>query len=154
MIYRGLYLHVNWIKGSGFYARDAPKSSGLYAQIYWPEKAVRIGQSSDIRSRLSEATAWAKAMHLGTARVEQLRRTSEICERVKATGNSDFEYFVISESPEFSDKAFRLECEAFLFGWFASFAKARKWKNWNREKLQSKFKPFFEEGMQSFENSF
>lgn len=150
MIFRNIYLNVNWSKGGGFSARDAPRSPGLYAQVYFPEPAVRIGQSSNIRNRLREATSWANRMHLGTASVEQLRRPSELCKRVKATGNSGFEYFLISGSPELSDKAFRLECEAFLFGWCVSFAEATGWKNWNEEKVKLNLIPFFEEGIQYF----
>ncbi|WP_198133597.1 hypothetical protein [Roseovarius sp. TM1035] len=123
-MFRDIPLHVNWIKGEGFLASDAPGSPGLYAQIYWPEHAARIGQSSNIRNRLREATAWANAMRRGTARDNQLRRTSELCVRVKATGNQGFEYFLISDFEGLAGQSIRLECEAFLFGWFLSFGLA------------------------------
>ena len=55
MMFQEIPLHVNWIKDEGFLASDAPGSTGLYAQIYWSEHAVRIGQSSNmaIRSALA-----------------------------------------------------------------------------------------------------
>lgn len=146
MIFRSIPLHVNWVKGEGFSASEAPKVPGLYAQVYWPEYAVRIGQSSNIRNRLREATAWANAMHRGTARDSQLRRTSELCERVKATGNEGFEYFVISEYQGFSEQLLRLECEAFLFGWFAASGEPNGWRNWNKEGIRKDLRPIFDEG--------
>lgn len=152
MMFRDIPLHISWIKGEGFLAVDAPRSSGLYAQIYWPEYAVRIGQSSNVRNRLREATTWANAMHLGTARESQLRRTSELCERVKATGNEGFEYFLISGNEAFSDKNLRLECEAFLFGWFQSFGEPNGWKNWNKEGVRKNLRLVFEEGMMANQN--
>lgn len=147
MMFRDIPLHVSWIKGKGFLAPDAPRTPGLYAQIYWPEHAVRIGQSSNIRNRLREATAWANAMHLGTARDSQLRRTSELCERVKATGNEGFEYFLISDCENLAEQSLRLECEAFLFGWFMSFGEPNGWRNWNKEGVRRDLRSIFEEGM-------
>lgn len=126
-----------------------PRSPGLYAQVYWPDRAVRIGQSANIYHRLREATAWASAMNNGTARESQLRRTSALCERVKATGNEGFEYFVVADHPTLSDRALRLECEAFLFGWFAATAAAGDWRNWNEERVQVELRPIFEAAYQT-----
>lgn len=146
MLFRDIHLNVTWVEGSGFNPTNAPSSSGLYAQVYWPDRAVRIGQSSNIRQRLREATAWVHAMHQGTAPENQLRRTSELCERVKETGNEGFEYFLISDDRCFSDHSLRLECEAFLFGWFESNDEHNGWKNWNREKPRKELMSIFNEG--------
>ncbi len=146
MLFREIELHVDWVDNRGFQPSDAPSLPGLYAQIYWPERAVRIGQSSNIKQRLSEATAWANAMRNGTAAENQLRRTSELCQRVKQTGNEGFEYFLISDDPRFSEKSLRLECEAFLFGWFQSNSEHNRWKNWNLERPRKELMPIYNEG--------
>ena len=146
MLFKGIELNVNWAEGEGFSASDAAAVAGLYAQVYWPDRAVRIGQSSNIRNRLREATAWANAMHRGRASEDQLRRTSELCERVKATGNEGFEYFLISRDQRLFEASLRLECEAFLFGWCESRSEQGAWKNWNREKVRKDLTPLFDEG--------
>ena len=146
MLYRDIELHVDWVEGYGFRPSVAPSSSGLYAQIYWPDRAVRIGQSSNIVQRLREATSWANAMCEGTAPEDQLRRTSALCQRVKQTGNEGFEYFLISDDPRFTDHSLRLEYEAFLFGWFQSNCELSGWINWNLERPRKELMPIFNEG--------
>jgi len=56
MRFRNIPLQMDWSEGDGFDAAYAPRVPGLYAQIYWPDRAVRIGQSASIRNRLMEAT--------------------------------------------------------------------------------------------------
>jgi len=146
MKFEDIELNVSWVEGEGFFAQDAPSVAGLYAQIYWPDRAVRIGQSSNIRNRLREASAWANAMHHGTAHENQLRRTSDLCERVKATGNEGFEYFLISSDQQLVEASLRLKCEAFLFGWFKSRSEKSVWKNWNKEKVRKDLIPHFDAG--------
>lgn len=150
LTFGGVPLLVEWMEGKGLSAHEMPRSPGLYAQIYWPDRAVRIGQSSNIHTRLREATAWANAMHLGTAREKQLRRKSELCERVKATGNEGFEYFVVSNHPCLSEKTLRMGCEVFLFGWFEATGASLGWKNWNKERVRSDLRPIFEETLELY----
>jgi len=146
VLFREIELHVDWVEACGFQPSTAPSLPGLYAQIYWPERAVRIGQSSNIKQRLKEATAWANAMYNGTAPENQLRRTSDLCQRVKQTGNEGFEYFLISDDQRFSEQSSRLECEAFLFGWFQSNYEYNCWKNWNLERPRKELMSIFNEG--------
>lgn len=86
MMFRDVPLHANWIKDEGLQASDAPRSPSLHTQKFWPEHAVRMGQSMNTCNRLREVLARANAMHRGTARDSQFRRTSGPRERVKATG--------------------------------------------------------------------
>jgi hypothetical protein len=145
LMFRDAPLHVDWREKTGLSAEQMPRAAGLYAQIYWPDRAVRIGQSANIYSRLREATTWARDMQSGTARASQLRRTSELCERVKKSGNEGFKYFTISSHPMFVDESLRRECEAFLFGWFAATAAGKKWRNWNGERVRSELRAVFDD---------
>ncbi len=150
--YEGVRFSVNWRPGHGFDRQRAPRGSGLYSQIYWPDRAVRIGQSSNIYSRVREAMAWAKNMQEGTARESQLRRTSPICERVKATGNAGFEFYTISADPRLKGRELRMECEAFLFGWFEATKEAGHWESWNLERIRFDLKPIYEDAFRSYQN--
>jgi len=149
--FNGIPLLINWVQGEGFGPEDAPKSAGIYAQIHWLDRAARIGQSANIRNRVREATSWARGMHLGIRRASDLRRTSPICERVKATGSDGFAYFLISDDKRLADKETRLACEAYLFGWFQAISASDGWTDWNLERVQKKFRTAYDEALCEFQ---
>lgn len=102
--YQGLDFLMSWQEGAGRSAPEMPGLPGIYAQVFWPRRAARIGQTGNMRNRLREATSWAEGMHRGTARPSQLRRTSDLSMQVKASGNAGFEYFVVCADTSLSDE--------------------------------------------------
>ncbi|WP_413875198.1 hypothetical protein [Albidovulum sp.] len=129
--YRGIDLFVGWENGSGVAVSELPAKAGVYAEIYWPERGVRIGETGrSIRGKIRHDIRWFTSMMDGSAPPEQLRRTLPIAEAAKATGAQGFEFFVVSDNPLLAEKNLRQECERFLFRWLAT---AQGWVNWNRQ---------------------
>lgn len=49
----GILLHTDWKPGGGTAPEDLPNLPGLYAEIYWPERGVRIGETGrSIRAKI------------------------------------------------------------------------------------------------------
>lgn len=146
--YKHIPMLLEWDDCKGVSASQMPRTAGLYAQVYRPDRAVRIGQAHNIHTRLRQATAWANRMKMGREREAQLRRMSELCQRVKATGNDGFEYFLVSDHPDLEGKEFRMECEAYLFGWLETTAERNGWRNWNTERIQVQLRPIYMQARQ------
>ena len=108
-----------------------PTSPGLYAEVCWPERAVRIGETGrSIRAKVAHDWRWFRSMHDGTAPASQLRRPAPICRAAIEHGPDAFEAFVVSADPRLEDKALRQECERALF----EVIRASEWVDWNRQR--------------------
>lgn len=114
----GIRLDVSWVPGRGVAPALLPDRPGLYAEIYWPERGVRIGETDlSIRRKIRHDIRWMESMHAGTAPPAQLRRTLPIGMAAKRTGRVGFEFFPVSVDPRLADKALRQEAERILFSW-------------------------------------
>lgn len=133
IVYKGIELFVGWSRETSIPVDELPKCAGLYAEIHWASKGVRIGHTANIRARHKQSSRWAKEMQDGTAPVAQLRRNNVFCQAVKR--GDEFGHCVISTDPRLNDKQLRLEVESFLFEWvarheiFQDFNYQRGWKN-------------------------
>jgi hypothetical protein len=128
--FRGLELNVDWVPGSGLYSA-LPALPGIYAEIHWPSRGVRIGETGrSIRAKIGHDLGWFRAMQEGTAGPAQLRRTLPIALAARTTGAAGFEFYVVSCDPQLADKTLRHDAERFMFQWVAS---RPEFVNWNRQ---------------------
>jgi hypothetical protein len=118
------------VPGRGWYG-DLPSLPGLYAEIHWPSRGVRIGETGrSIRGKIAHDLRWFKGMQDGTAGAAQLRRTLPIALAAPQTGAAGFEFCVVSCDPRLVDKALRQDAERFMFAWVARCA---EYVDWNRQ---------------------
>lgn len=119
--FEGVRLNVCWLPGQGWSPDLLPDKPGLYAEIYWPERGVRIGETGlSIRGKVRHDLRWFKNMHAGTAPPAQLRRTLPIAMAAKRSGAVGFEFYSVSIDPRLADKELRQNAERFLFSWVRS----------------------------------
>lgn len=129
--FEGVLLNVSWLPAYGLSPDLLPDKPGLYAEIYWPERGVRIGETGrSIRSKIRHDIRWFKNMHAGTAPPEQLRRTLPIAMAAKQSGDVGFEFYPVSTDPRLADKKLRQNAERFLFSWVRA---QRNLVDWNRQ---------------------
>ena len=130
--FRGIELNVNWVAGQGTPVNELPACAGVYAEIYWPELGVRIGETGiSIRGKIRHDIRWFESMRDGTAAPNQLRRTLPIAMAAKKSGSNGFEFYVVSTDPRLLNKDIRQECERFLFKWLEGQI---EYISWNRQK--------------------
>jgi len=134
-VFKDLYLITDFKPGSGLTVSQLPKSPGLYAEVYWPERGLRIGESKSIRQKIRHDIAWINAMYNGSADETQLRRVTPIAQAAKATGVKGFEFYLVSDDPRLEDRALRHETERFLFKWAEQ---AEEFKSWNFQRSWQK----------------
>lgn len=129
--FEGIRLSVSWMPGRGASPHLLPDRPGLYAEIYWPERGVRIGETGlSIRGKIRQDIRWMESMHAGTAPPAQLRRTLPIGMAAKRTGRVGFEFYTVSVDPRLADKALRQEAERFMFSWVRG---QTEFIDWNRQ---------------------
>jgi len=127
--YQGVELNVDWRPGSGARTRDLPNAPGIYAEIYWPEAAVRIGETGrSIRAKVQHDVRWFNSLRAGTAPQSQMRRTIPIATVAKQHGADAFEFYVVSADPVLIEKNLRQACERHMFTWVESNP---VYTNWN-----------------------
>jgi hypothetical protein len=131
--FEGIPLFTEFEQGSGIPVERLPTSHGVYAEIHWPRRGLRFGETKNsIRGRIRENIRWFNAMHDGTAPPEQLRRTIPIAQAARATGAVGFEFYVVSVDPRLQDERLRYETERFLFRW--TWPGAAGFLNWNHQR--------------------
>lgn len=129
--YQGISLAVAWEIGRGVVVYELPTSPGIYAEICWPQKGVRIGETGrSIRGKIRHDIRWFNSMHDGSAPSAQLRRTLPIAQAAKATGESGFEFYVVSADPRLEHRGLMQECERHLYEWVRSHFDL---VDWNRQ---------------------
>lgn len=129
--FNGLRLTVSWMPGRGNSPELLPDKPGLYAEVYWPERGVRIGETGlSIRGKVRADIRWMRSMHAGTAPPAQLRRTLPFGMAAKRTGSTGFEFYAVSIDPRLADKSLRQDAERFLFAWVRQQSHL---VDWNRQ---------------------
>lgn len=127
----GLSLKVFWRPGLGTVPDRLPNTAGIYAEIYWPERGIRIGETGrSIRGKIRHDLRWFESMKNGTAPAAQLRRTLPIAMAAKRTGSDGFEFFTVCDDPRLADKQLRQDTERFLFRWVRAHSDL---VDWNRQ---------------------
>lgn len=129
--FEGLELNVDWVPGRGLPPGTLPALPGIYAEVHWPSRGVRIGETGrSIRAKIAHDLRWFRGMQDGTAGPAQLRRTLPIAVAAKKGGAAGFEFYVVSCDPRLADKALRQDAERFMFQWVAN---RPEYVNWNRQ---------------------
>jgi hypothetical protein len=114
----GVDLRIGWSAGRGVRPENLPRKAGLYAQLYSPEGAIRVGHAQDLRGRNLAHRMWCVRMQDGTAPASQQRRKGVLALRVKRHKDDGLEYFVVSCDDIFQmSQQARLVSEAFLLGY-------------------------------------
>jgi hypothetical protein len=130
--FNGIPLFTDFKPASGLTVKQLPKRPGIYAEVYWPERGLRFGETGDsIRGKIQHDVWWFNAMHRGTAPEKDLRRAIPIARAAKATGAKGFEFYVVSDDPRLTDRSLRQEVERFMFDWAEQ---ADGFVNWNLQK--------------------
>jgi hypothetical protein len=130
--FRGITLNVDWTLEDAVHASRLPACPGIYAEIHWPKRGVRIGETGvSIRRKIYHDLGWFKSMHDGTAPQEQLRRTIPIAMTAKEHGAAGFAFYVVSVDPRLKDKSLRQDCERHMFAWLEGHP---NYHSWNHQK--------------------
>jgi hypothetical protein len=132
IVFRGIELKVDWIAGAGVSLKELPTCAGIYAEVHWPKRGVRIGETGkSIRGKISHDISWFKSMQNGTAPPNQLSRTIPIAMTAKESGANGFEFYVVSADLRLVDKELGQACERYMFQWIE---RQHAYVSWNHQK--------------------
>lgn len=123
--FEGIRLNMVWARGK---APVLPRGPGVYVEVLWPVRGIRIGQSKDILARHRGALRWYRAMKNGTDR--DANRRGILPDYAREYGADDLEAFLISADPALEDDFLRKRLEAHLHDWARQ---QTAWKNFNTE---------------------
>lgn len=116
MDYRGVKLNMNFQPGHGD-VNNMPTGHGIYAEIHWPTRNIRIGEAGKVRARNRAHMRWADKHRAGTHKPDQAKRQGPIVDLARRWGSEGLEYYLISNDPRLTDRVLRVECEKFLHEW-------------------------------------
>lgn len=117
LFFKDIELNLDFQKGSG---GEMPSAPGIYAEIHWPTKSLRIGESKNIKARNRDHINWANRQKTGRLSDREARRKGPIVDLVKEWGSEGLEHFLISNDHRLSDHVLRVECEKYLHEWAES----------------------------------
>jgi len=124
LIFRGIVLDLDFQQGKGDNERITT-GHGIYAEVHWPTRSLRIGESKNVRARNRQHVAWANKHRAGTHSAIEAARQGVIVDLVKEWGSEGLEHYLISNDPRLADRELRVECEKFLHEWARSQAEYR-----------------------------
>jgi hypothetical protein len=105
-----------------------PREYGIYCEIVWPVRGIRIGISKNIWGRHGGAASWMRSMKKGTG--SRTKREGPYANHAKDWGDLGLETFVLSIDPRLQDDTLRYDCETHLHRWAEE---QKNWKNFNAE---------------------
>ena len=118
MVYKGIQFNLSFSEGEGNVA-DMPTHGGIYAEIHWPTRSIRIGETGNsMRGRNRSHMRWADKHRNSTHNEKEANRQGIIVDLVKEWGSEGLEYYVISEDLRVrEDRELRVDCEKHLHEW-------------------------------------
>jgi len=128
MIINGIAFNMEWCAGASP-AADLPQAYGVYCEITWPVRGIRIGISKNIRGRHRGAASWMRGMKKGTG--SRSGRAGPYANHAKDWGDLGLETFALSTDARLRDDEVRYACETELHRWAEE---QTEWKNFNAEK--------------------
>lgn len=127
--FEGILLDLNFAPGTGN-VMLMPTSPGIYAEVHWPTRSLRIRESQSIRARNLSHIRWADKHRQRTHNPKEASRQGPIVDLAREWGSVGLEYYVISAHPRLADKALRVRCEMALHQWAAQ---QTEFRNLNRQ---------------------
>ena len=119
---------MDWQEGTS--PREGlPRGFGVYCEVIWPVRGIRIGISKNIHGRHGGHAGWMRGMKKGTN--SRSTRSGPLADHAKHWGDLGLETFVLSTDSRLEDVGCRLECETELHKWAEE---QTGWKNFNGEK--------------------
>jgi hypothetical protein len=94
-----------------------PTGHGIYSEVHWPTRSLRIGESAKVRARNLSHMRWASKHRAGTHSEKERMRCGPIVDLAREWGSEGLEYYVISADPRLADRVLRVDCEKFLHEW-------------------------------------
>ena len=116
LFFNDIALDLEFSEGRGD-VYQMPTGHGVYAEVHWPTRSLRIGESQNVRARNLAHIRWAEKHRLGTHSQKEALRRGRIVELVKIWGSRGLEHYVISRDVRLADRVLRVECEKFLHHW-------------------------------------
>jgi len=128
VIISGIEFNMDWREGTSP-RENLPRDYGIYCQVVWPVRGIRIGIAKNIWARHGGHASWMRSMKKGTG--SRTDRRGPLANHAKDWGDLGLETFTLSTDPRLRDDHLRFACETQLHKW----AEAQtKWKNFNGEK--------------------
>ncbi len=128
MIIEGIGFNMEWRRGTS--PRDAlPRNYGIYCEVIWPVRGIRIGITKNIWARHGGHASWMRSMKKGTG--SRAKRSGPLANHAKDLGDLGLETFTLSMDPRLQEKEIQQACETQLHKWAEEQS---EWKNFNGEK--------------------
>ena len=132
MIIRDVKFNMEWRQGAS--PRESlPRDIGVYCEIVWPVRGIRIGISKNIWDRHGRHASWMRSMKKGTG--SRTNRIGPYANHAKDWADFGLETFTLSTDPRLQDDELRNDCETQLHRWAEE---QTEWKNFNGEKWRPK----------------
>lgn len=132
MIIEGIEFNMDWSPGTSPRAM-LPRGYGIYCEVLWPVRGIRIGISKNLWARHGGHASWMRSMKRGTG--ARKGRSGPLANHAKDWGDLGLETFVLSTHPSLQSEEVRLRCESALHAWAEE---QTIWKNFNGEKWRPK----------------
>lgn len=132
MLINGIRFDMDWRQGAS--PREMlPKRYGIYCNVVWPVRGIRIGIAKNIWARHGGHASWMRSMRKGVS--ARSTRSGPLADHAKDWGDLGLETFALSTDPRLEDDQIRYECETELHRWAEEQS---LWKNFNGEKWKPK----------------
>src|SRR6056297_1288040 len=99
LIFADVVLNMDWRVRHG---QELPRCAGIYVEVLWPVRGIRIGQSKNLYSRHKGALRWYRGMKAGTDR--DVNRRGILPDYAREYGDEGLEPFLISSDPTLEDE--------------------------------------------------
>ncbi len=132
MIYKGVQLNLSFFKGEGNVG-NMPTHGGIYAEIHWPTKSIRIGESGrSMRARNRAHMRWAEKHRRNEHNQQESNRNGIIVDLAKEWGSEGLEYYIITDDPVVRDnRKLRVDIEKYLHEWASE---QKEFRNFNTQR--------------------
>jgi len=132
MVINGVKFNMDWRQGAS--PRETlPRDYGVYCEVIWPVRGIRIGISKNIWGRHGGHASWMRSMKKGTG--SRAKRSGPLANHAKDWGDMGLETFTLSIDPRLHNDELRNACETQLHQWAEE---QTEWKNFNGEKWKPK----------------
>ncbi|WP_107495464.1 hypothetical protein [Thalassobius sp. I31.1] len=124
MFTEDIKFNMNWKHGTGYRnCEELPETPGIYCEVYWPVRGIRVGEAQNIKSNCIKNQKWMQS-----AAANRLNRQGPLINHLKDWGTGDIEIFVLSDHPSLESQKVRRGFKHALHIWAEE---QEDWKNFN-----------------------